>query len=101
MSHHTQFDRMVASQKRDAVQSELLTGFLEKLKATKKPDGASLFDHTVLTYCSNIRTISRQLADADRRWRSEAQARPASCAAKENSAGQLVADAYQQPRYQG
>jgi len=57
MSHYTPGDRMDASQKRDAVQSELLAGFLDKLKATKEPDGTSLFDHTVLTYGSNIRTI--------------------------------------------
>lgn len=57
MSHYTRDDRMDASQKRDAVQSELLAGFIDKLKATKEPDGTSLFDHTVLTYGSNIRTI--------------------------------------------
>mgnify|MGYP006272704353 CR=1 FL=1 len=57
MSHYTPGDRMEASQKRDAVQSELLAGFIDKLKATKEPDGTSLFDHTVLTYGSNIRTI--------------------------------------------
>ncbi len=57
MSHYTRDARMDASQKRDAVQSELLAGFIDKLKATKEPDGTSLFDHTVLTYGSNIRTI--------------------------------------------
>ncbi len=57
MSHYSPGDRMEASQKRDAVQSELLAGFLDKLKATKEPDGTSLFDHTMLTYGSNIRTI--------------------------------------------
>lgn len=56
MSHYTPGDRMEASQKRNAVQSELLAGFLDKLKATKEPDGMSLFDHTVLTYGNNIRT---------------------------------------------
>jgi hypothetical protein len=30
---------------------------MDKLKATKEPDGTSLFDHTVLAYGSNIRTI--------------------------------------------
>ncbi len=57
MSHYTPGDRMEASQKRDTAQSELLAGFIDKLKATKEPDGTSLFEHTVLTYGSNIRTI--------------------------------------------
>ena len=39
------------------VQSELLAGLLDKLKATKEPDGTSLFDHTTLAYGSNIRTV--------------------------------------------
>lgn len=57
MSHYTPGDRMEASQKRDLAQSELLAGLLDKLKATKEPDGSSLFDHTVLAFGSNIRTI--------------------------------------------
>ncbi len=57
MSHYTPGDRMEASQKRDLAQSELLAGLIDKLKATKEPDGSSLFDHTVLAYGSNIRTI--------------------------------------------
>ncbi|RFC43404.1 MAG: Protein of unknown function (DUF1552) [Verrucomicrobia bacterium] len=57
MSHYTPGDRMIASQKRDLAQSELLAGLIDKLKASKEPDGTSLFDHTVLAYGSNIRTI--------------------------------------------
>jgi hypothetical protein len=57
MSHYTAGERMEASQKRDLAQSELLAGLIDKLKATKEPDGTSLFDHTVLAYGSNIRTI--------------------------------------------
>ncbi|MEY4485046.1 MAG: hypothetical protein RL693_2498 [Verrucomicrobiota bacterium] len=57
MSHYTPGDRMEASQKRDTTQSELLAGLLDKLKATKEPDGTTLFDHTALAYGSNIRTI--------------------------------------------
>lgn len=57
MSHYSPGERMEASQKRDIAQSELLARLIEKLKATKEPDGTSLFDHTVLAYGSNIRTI--------------------------------------------
>ncbi len=57
MSHYTAGERMDASQKRDATQSELLAGLLDKLKAVKEADGTTLFDHTCLAYGSNIRTI--------------------------------------------
>ena len=57
MSHYSAGPRMEASQKRDAIQSELLAGLIDKLKATKEADGRSLFDHTCLAYGSNIRTI--------------------------------------------
>lgn len=57
MSHYSPGDRMEASQKRDAAQSELLAGLIDKLKATREPDGSTLFDHTVISYGSNIRTI--------------------------------------------
>ena len=57
MSHYSPGERMEASQKRDIAQSELLARLIDKLKATKEPDGTSLFDHTVLAYGSNIRTI--------------------------------------------
>jgi hypothetical protein len=57
MSHYTPGERMLASQKRDLAQSELLAGLLDKLKAAKEPDGTSLLDHTVLAFGSNIRTI--------------------------------------------
>jgi len=57
MSHYSPGDRMTASQKRDATQSELLAGLIDKLKATKEADGTSLFDHVALAYGSNIRTI--------------------------------------------
>lgn len=57
VSHYIPGDRTVASQKRDTAQSELLAGLIDQLKATKEPDGTSLFDHTILVYGSNIRTI--------------------------------------------
>lgn len=57
MSHYSAGDRMEASQKRDTAQSELLAGLIDKLKSAREPDGTSLFDHTVVAYGSNIRTI--------------------------------------------
>lgn len=57
MSHYSPGERMAASQRRDTVQSELLAGLIDKLKATKEADGTSLFDHVALAYGSNIRSI--------------------------------------------
>jgi hypothetical protein len=54
--HSTMGEKLAASQQRDLVQSELLAGLLDKLKATKEADGSSLFDHVALAYGSNIRT---------------------------------------------
>ena len=50
MSHYQPGERMDASQKRDATQSELLA-------AVKESDGTSLLDNTTLVYGSNIRSI--------------------------------------------
>ena len=49
-------EKLEASQRRDLAQSELLAGFIDKLKATKEADGSCLFDHIALAYGSNIRT---------------------------------------------
>lgn len=57
MTHYGPGDRMVASQRRDECQSELLAYFIDKLKATKEVDGKSLFDHICIVYGSNIRTV--------------------------------------------
>lgn len=57
MSHYAPGERMEASQLRDRVQSELLAGLLDKLKASKEPDGSSLLDHTCVVYGSNLRTV--------------------------------------------
>jgi hypothetical protein len=57
MSHYQPGERMEASKKRDAKQSELLAGFLDRLAARKEPDGTSLLDHTTVVYGSNIRSI--------------------------------------------
>jgi hypothetical protein len=54
--HSTMGEKLEASQRRDLVQSELLSGFLDKLKATREADGSRLFDHVALVYGSNIRT---------------------------------------------
>jgi hypothetical protein len=58
MSHYhtTLGEKLDASQRRDSAQSELLAGFIDKLKATKEADGSTLFDHIALAYGSNIRT---------------------------------------------
>jgi hypothetical protein len=59
LSHYerSQGDRMEFSQRKDAAQSTLLAGFIDRLKAAKEPDGSSLFDHTVLVFGSNISSV--------------------------------------------
>jgi hypothetical protein len=57
MSHYQPGMRMEVSQMRDQKQSELLAELITKLKATKEPDGSSLFDHVSLSYGSNIQSI--------------------------------------------
>ena len=54
--HSTMGEKLDASQRRDLAQSELLAGFIDKLKATKEADGSRLFDNLALAYGSNIRT---------------------------------------------
>lgn len=57
VSHYMPGARMEASQMRDRALSELLATLLDKLKATKEPDGSSLFDHTTVAFGGNIRSI--------------------------------------------
>lgn len=57
VSHYSPGERMDASQARDRTHSELLAGLIDKLKATKEPDGSSLFDHVALAFGSNISSI--------------------------------------------
>ena len=57
MSHYQPGERMEASKKRDATQSQLLAGLLDRLAAVKESDGTSLLDNTTLVYGSNIRSI--------------------------------------------
>ena len=54
--HSTLGEKLDASQRRDLAQSELLSGFIDKLKATKESNDTALFDHVALAYGSNIRT---------------------------------------------
>ena len=54
--HSTLGEKLDASQRRDLAQSELLAGFLDKLKSTTEADGTRLFDNVALAYGSNIRT---------------------------------------------
>jgi len=54
--YHGNAEKMAASRQRDLVQSELLAGFIDRLKATQEADGSSLFDHLCLVYGSNLRT---------------------------------------------
>jgi hypothetical protein len=55
-AHTTRAEKLAASQQRDVTQSQLLAGFLNKLKSTKEADGSRLFDNVALVYGSNIRT---------------------------------------------
>lgn len=57
VSHYSPGERMVASQAKDSMHSELLAGLIDRLKATKETDGSSLFDHTALAFGSNISSI--------------------------------------------
>lgn len=49
-------EKQEASERRDLAQSELLAGLIDRLEATREPDGSTLFDHTTIVYGSNIRT---------------------------------------------
>lgn len=59
LSHYekSQGDRMSFSQRKDAAQSELLAGLLDRLKASKEPDGSSLLDHSTVVFGSNISSV--------------------------------------------
>ena len=57
MSHYNPGERMEASQRRDAANSELLAGLLDKLKAVAEADGTRLFDHTTVVFGSNISNV--------------------------------------------
>ena len=57
ISHYSPGARMEGSQARDRAHAQLLAGLIDQLKSTKEADGSSLFDHTALTFGSNISSI--------------------------------------------
>ena len=57
VSHYAPGPRMEASELRDRKQSELLAYLIDRLKASKEPDGSTLFDNVCLAYGSNIQSI--------------------------------------------
>ncbi|MCB1225070.1 MAG: DUF1552 domain-containing protein [Verrucomicrobiales bacterium] len=57
MSHYSNGARQEVSELRDRRQSELLAGFLDKLKASREADGSSLLDHATVVLGSNISSI--------------------------------------------
>lgn len=56
MSHYSEGDRQEVSELRDRHHAILLAEFMDKLKASKEPDGSTLFDNVSITFGSNIRT---------------------------------------------
>jgi hypothetical protein len=60
MSHYGSIQnvspKLDASQMRDAAQSALFAGLLDRLLAAKESDGSPLLDHTTVVYGSNLRT---------------------------------------------
>ncbi len=58
LSHHPGSpERTRDSILRDQKNAELLGGFISKLKASKEPDGSSLYDNVALAFGSNLRTV--------------------------------------------
>ena len=57
MSHYTAGARREVSEMRDQKNAELLAYFIDGLKASKEPDGSSLYDHVALSFGSNIHSI--------------------------------------------
>ncbi len=57
MSHYNNEARRKVSEKRDQLQSELLSYFFDRMKATETAPGRSLFDESTISYGSNIRSI--------------------------------------------
>ncbi len=101
MTHYTTGERLEASQRRDVAQSELLAGLLDKLKATKEPDGS----FATRPYGAGLRQqhshgpLPRQLPDDFRRAGRGPQAWPAPRVAAEHAAVQCLADSLARPRH--
>lgn len=56
ISHYMPGPRMEASQARDRALSGLLAHLIDRLQATKEPDGTRLFDHTSVVFGTNVRS---------------------------------------------
>ena len=57
MSHYSEGERRTVSQKRDHANAKLLARFIDKLKASKEPDGSNLFDNSAITFGSNLSSV--------------------------------------------
>lgn len=57
MSHFSEGERRTVSQSRDTAHAKLLAEFIDKLKASKEPDGSSLFDHCSIAFGSNLSAV--------------------------------------------
>jgi len=57
MSHYSEGERRTVSQKRDTANAKLLARFIDKLKASREPDGSSLFDNSAITLGSNLSSV--------------------------------------------
>lgn len=57
MSHYSEGERRTVSQNRDRANAELLARFIDKLKASKEPDGSTLFDNISITMGSNLSSV--------------------------------------------
>lgn len=57
MSHFSEGERRDVSQSRDTAHAKLLAEFIDKLKASKEPDGSSLFDHCSIAFGSNLSSV--------------------------------------------
>ena len=57
MTHPSPGPLMEAAHARDKKQLELFAGLIDRLLATKEPDGSSLFDHTTVVFGGNTRTV--------------------------------------------
>lgn len=57
MSHYDQGERRSVSEMRDQKNTELLAYMIDRLKASREPDGSSLYDHVSLSFGSNIHSV--------------------------------------------
>lgn len=57
MSHFSEGERRNVSQSRDTAHAKLLAELIDKLKASKEPDGSSLFDHCSIAFGSNLSSV--------------------------------------------